>query len=473
MLLHIVFFIAFTLYAFMVICVVIYLIYNYRKTKYPTLGKLNQGVDYFENVPVKRVSAIEYWLSRKSNKKVITMIHNATQVFVCTSAFQDISFMSMIQKCKNCKVFALGPDVRYVFKMMAYTYKPEFKYDFVEDEKNADFKCYFYESNQIDNIQNIVNYNDCHVERINFFLPFARYITNSKNQRFLLIDYLYYTETNLRDTFINLYSKTNEELNNFYQLYFQFYKMESFTDSLLINFDKPVAGLKILINKYDDLKVLSFPVQSNISIGDRLSFTNQISNSMNGIFYVQRIDKSLIFIQSYKEIINFYDHFTIIKKSDKYIKGKGKFPNGKVWFLDLDLPGTIKDNIAFIWNQDNQDGYHCIPDNTYKNKEECESRIDSDGVVKDFMIWDKPCKMDTECPFFKNSGRGNCKSGYCEMPVGVKRVGYRKYVKGNNSFPYCHQCPNFSSPDCCESKIDPDYAFSFDYLDRYSSASRS
>ena len=471
MLLPIIFFIAFTLYVFLVICVVVYLLYNYRKTKYPTLGKLKQGTDYFENFPAKRVSTIDYWINRKPNKKVITMIQNATQVFACTSNYKNVSFLSMVETCSNCKIFTIYPDVQYVFKMIAYTYRPEFKFEFVNDEKIADFSCNFYDLDLIDKISNVVNYNDCYVDKINFFLPFARYKTNSKNQRFLVIDYLFYTET---DTIASLYDKDNSELNNFYQLYFQFYKLETFTsDSLLIIFDKTIPGLKLLINKHDDFKVMSFPIQSNIKIGDRLSFTNQSSDSHNGIFFVKRIDDLSIFVQSYNTAINFYDHFSIVNKTDTYIKGKGIFPNGKVWFLDLDLPGTIKDNVAFIWNQDRQDDYKCIPDNTYKNKEDCENKIDVDGLVKDFMIWDKPCKHDTECPFYKTNGRGNCKSGFCEMPVGVTRVGYRKYVKGDNSFPYCHQCPAFASPDCCEEQSDPDYAFSFDHMDRYSSASRS
>ena len=42
--------------------------------------------------------------------------------------------------------------------------------------------------------------------------------------------------------------------------------------------------------------------------------------------------------------------------------------------------------------------------------------------------WDRPCEVDTECPFYdKRRGRGGCgESGFCEMPLGVDNVSFRK-----------------------------------------------
>lgn len=41
--------------------------------------------------------------------------------------------------------------------------------------------------------------------------------------------------------------------------------------------------------------------------------------------------------------------------------------------------------------------------------------------------WDRPCKLDTECPFYDaRRGRGGCdKGGHCEMPLGVDRKSFR------------------------------------------------
>ena len=47
-------------------------------------------------------------------------------------------------------------------------------------------------------------------------------------------------------------------------------------------------------------------------------------------------------------------------------------------------------------------------------------------------VWDRPCEHDADCPFFQANTarvnyRGGCVSGYCEMPAGVERVGWRHY----------------------------------------------
>ena len=62
--------------------------------------------------------------------------------------------------------------------------------------------------------------------------------------------------------------------------------------------------------------------------------------------------------------------------------------------------------------------------------------------------WDRPCERDADCPFYQANPRypnrrGGClPSGYCEMPVGVDRVGYRHYDARTR--PLCH-CP--AAPD--------------------------
>jgi hypothetical protein len=63
----------------------------------------------------------------------------------------------------------------------------------------------------------------------------------------------------------------------------------------------------------------------------------------------------------------------------------------------------------------------CVGDEHVKIKELCESR----GVG----TWDRPCEADNECPFVDGNGRGACMdSGYCEMPIGVRRLSFKKYA---------------------------------------------
>jgi hypothetical protein len=53
--------------------------------------------------------------------------------------------------------------------------------------------------------------------------------------------------------------------------------------------------------------------------------------------------------------------------------------------------------------------------------------------------WDARCRRDEECPFFQANLRypnyhGGCHNGYCEMPLGVTRVGYTRYT----GMPVCY-----------------------------------
>jgi hypothetical protein len=74
--------------------------------------------------------------------------------------------------------------------------------------------------------------------------------------------------------------------------------------------------------------------------------------------------------------------------------------------------------------------YRCVGDETVNIRALCESAYDVNGQKKKKQtIWDKPCKMDIDCAFYDSSQkRGGCqKDGYCEMPVAVKRIGFRQY----------------------------------------------
>jgi hypothetical protein len=75
--------------------------------------------------------------------------------------------------------------------------------------------------------------------------------------------------------------------------------------------------------------------------------------------------------------------------------------------------------------------YRCYGDSTVDIRALCESTFDVMGQPKKTpTVWDQPCMVDTNCPFWDPSqGRGGCnpKDGLCELPVAVKRLGYRKY----------------------------------------------
>jgi len=120
----------------------------------------------------------------------------------------------------------------------------------------------------------------------------------------------------------------------------------------------------------------------------------------------------------------------------------------------------------------------------YTSRETCESNYDSYGKQKDVGIYDRPCKDDTECPFFKvnknyENNFGKClKDGSCELPLNVKKIGYRYFLTNDESYPLCYNCNSSKYSlsalldNCCEEQNNtekygylksPDYAFENDY----------
>ena len=80
--------------------------------------------------------------------------------------------------------------------------------------------------------------------------------------------------------------------------------------------------------------------------------------------------------------------------------------------------------------------------------------------------WDRRCLINEDCPFYQANKKypnyfGGCESGFCQMPLGIKRTGYRKYDK--NSKPLCHGADKNNKGECKS-----DYAFELDQFQRLS-----
>jgi hypothetical protein len=73
--------------------------------------------------------------------------------------------------------------------------------------------------------------------------------------------------------------------------------------------------------------------------------------------------------------------------------------------------------------------FNCYGDPTIDIMALCESAYDAVGLPKIPGTWDHACVANEDCPFYdQGSYRGGCKAdGSCELPQGVKRLGYRKY----------------------------------------------
>ena len=109
------------------------------------------------------------------------------------------------------------------------------------------------------------------------------------------------------------------------------------------------------------------------------------------------------------------------------------------------------------------------------NKLSCESAYDAFGRQKEVGVWDKPCKKDDECFFYKSNKNysnkfGKCNQGYCQVPKGVRRIGYKYYDP--DSKPLCYNCdknswfPASILGTCCDKQKkefkSSDYAFDND-----------
>lgn len=97
-------------------------------------------------------------------------------------------------------------------------------------------------------------------------------------------------------------------------------------------------------------------------------------------------------------------------------------------------------------------------------------------------IWDAPCQVNSDCPFYQANknypnefGKCNKATGKCEMPMGVIPIGFTKYGKIE---PICYNCgTNSTDSRCCGKQFDdiksgkanyksPDYVFKDDEYKR-------
>jgi hypothetical protein len=118
-------------------------------------------------------------------------------------------------------------------------------------------------------------------------------------------------------------------------------------------------------------------------------------------------------------------------------------------------------------------GYACYGNvNISDNKYECNSFYNVDGTPKTYYsLWDKQCKVNTDCPYYKANQnypneRGGCNDDFCEFPVGIKRLGFIKHDATGLNSPMCYGCDDVSDLECCSKQENPDYVFDNDFNDR-------
>ncbi len=286
----------------------------------------------------------------------------------------------------------------------------------------------------------IYNYDDIDINLLKFFLPHCivsnkdlKLIFNSFHSKSVIhlcmaFNHVLYSYGNkapyLYDYIINFYTHNHDYIN----YYHKFYKIHPRTLELLsTTIVEPFESIQYIIdtpyeklfyNHEKNLLILKTNTKlQTIQTDDVLELKNQKHKIENGLYQIVQVKHNLI----YAKKINYSKHNT---------------------------------------DDPNDPLYMCYTNPNIKIKGLCLSPYDILGEKKQKKdVWDKPCEFDHECPFFqKNKNylnyRGGCQDGYCEMPMGTNRKGFR-YYEGE---PLCHD-------NSCDKNY-PDYAFVMDEYER-------
>jgi hypothetical protein len=280
------------------------------------------------------------------------------------------------------------------------------------------------------------------------------------------------------------YSATGDaELADYLRLFLRFQKdttskkKEAFdAQSPTITVFANIANCRILENHYDEYKIIQVPTTSGrlafIKLGDTVILVGQHAKEENGKYTVFTLDtlNKIASMATMPTLVfgQFFDEYesresTIVGKlrqSHRHDQRVLRYVGYTVWFTDLEYSGhclSYKNDILVIISThkaSNAGKFVCVDDHSKKTKIECETSGD---------VWDTRCVKHTDCPFYMRTTkpyRGGCDSGYCEMPVGVKSIGFTKYEISESSAPYCYGCGMSQSPEqCCKSQVNPEYAF--------------
>lgn len=214
---------------------------------------------------------------------------------------------------------------------------------------------------------------------------------------------------------------------------------------------------------------------------------NYFINGLNDVD-INRIKAFYPFIEeNYSSVRNYFSKDPNDKSYDIYLSNKNSLiPTMKYdvirsvenFITRLELPDDYLTPVDKLYVENNKKGnYGCYGNEKITNKFECDSYYNYDGSVKQYYSkWDKKCESNSDCPYYKSNknypnSRGGCNDdGYCEFPVGVKRIGYTKYKDTGVNRPLCYNCGNTTYYDCCgtidEDSNNKDYVFENDFNDR-------
>jgi hypothetical protein len=168
-------------------------------------------------------------------------------------------------------------------------------------------------------------------------------------------------------------------------------------------------------------------------LGDRVLLQGQTRDSENAYYYVSAVNEKEILLTT----------VMILKTTSD----PGPAVSDEVWVTDTQERGTMTAT-GLVTRSAKVSAVgppQCVEDPTLMTEEAC---------LAANKTWDAQCVRDDACPYFKGAAsdyRGGCtpSSGYCEMPLGVTRVGYTK----TSGRPFYDGCPIESADTCKDGKM--------------------
>jgi len=366
------------------------------------------------------------------------------------------------------------------------------------------------------------------IQNMDLAVTFIHYKNDYSVKTCLVFDLLLFGDQRLEDD-IDLGLKFNRlivrfdnyDVINFYTIYFTFFKqtikyLDESNNHIIIRDNLPILQqfteqiFDIVIDDdnldgfYDSEKqtmLLNFTAinQIPLTINTRIKLTYQDRFEENGIYFVKYhtsdgktiIQKYLIYKGRNKLVENMHNMiditnyknqniegiaFSDIKEDDLiYVENRDQYAN----LVKLNNKYYLKLQDKIIEDPTNDPRYDCYDDQQVKSRGLCESDYDMLGKPKyKKQYWDRRCEINTDCDFYQANKNylnyhGGCQDGYCELPLGMKAVSYRKYDP--NILPMCYNCKNPDDVFCCEDQKDrnkypdltsPDYVFHLDQFER-------
>jgi hypothetical protein len=193
-------------------------------------------------------------------------------------------------------------------------------------------------------------------------------------------------------------------------------------------------------------------------------------------------DNSAVIPVNYQEpdkIIQNID--TIIKERDEYAEEHKLTSQYACFNTD---PSVVLGK-AKLYNKSSPGGLKEFTMLNYFDREDCERVYDFLGKEKKRGVWDRPCRKNEDCPFYKgnknydnNFGECDAKTGKCSLPLNMQNVGYHYFYPEKQLEPLCYNCkstkwlPITKLSKCCDEQNNkekypfldgPDYVFNNDY----------